>query len=72
MCLGAIYWSRPARIFVAATREDAAAAGFDDELFYTELEKPNDERQLKMETLLREESKVVFKRWVEKPDKVEY
>lgn len=72
MCLGAIYWSRPARIFVAATREDAAAAGFDDELFYTELEKPNDERQLKMETLLREESKVAFNRWVEKPDKVEY
>jgi tRNA(Arg) A34 adenosine deaminase TadA len=72
MCLGAIYWSRPARIFVAATREDAAAAGFDDELFYTELERPNDERQLRMETLLREESKVVFKRWVEKPDKVEY
>ena len=26
MCLGAIYWSRPARMFFAATRGDAAAA----------------------------------------------
>jgi guanine deaminase len=72
MCLGAIYWARPSRIFVAGTREDAAAAGFDDELFYNEIEKPNDDRQLKMESLLREESQEVFKRWVNKPDKVEY
>lgn len=72
MCLGAIYWARPARIFVAGTREDAAAAGFDDELFYSEIEKPNDDRQLKMESLLREESQKVFERWMAKPDKVEY
>jgi guanine deaminase len=72
MCLGAIYWARPSQIFVAATREDAAAAGFDDELFYDEVEKPNDQRQLKMETLLREESQAVFRHWIEKPDKVEY
>ncbi|MEP7149132.1 MAG: nucleoside deaminase, partial [Acidobacteriota bacterium] len=45
MCFGAIYWARPKGIFIAATREDAAAAGFDDEVFYSELEKPNDQRQ---------------------------
>jgi guanine deaminase len=72
MCLGAIYWARPARIFVAATRDDAAAAGFDDEHFYSEIEKPNEKRQLKMESLLREESQQVFQHWVEKPDKIEY
>ena len=72
MCLGAIYWARPERIFIAATREDAAAAGFDDELFYNELDKPNAERQLKLESLLREESQMVFQHWIEKPDKVEY
>lgn len=72
MCLGAIYWARPEGIFIAATREDAAAAGFDDEVFYSELEKPNDLRQLKMKSLLRTESQKVFRRWVEKPDKVEY
>jgi len=72
MCLGAIYWARPSRIFVAGTREDAAAAGFDDEFFYSEIEKPNYDRQLKMESLLREESQKVFDSWVQKPDKVEY
>ena len=72
MCLGAIYWARPAQIFVAGTRDDAAAAGFDDEVFYSEIEKPNDDRQLKMQWLLREESQAVFKHWLEKADKVEY
>lgn len=72
MCLGAIYWARPAQIFFAGTREDAAAAGFDDELFYSEVEEPNDQRQLKMVSILREESRMVFQRWIEKPDKVEY
>ena len=72
MCLGAIYWARPAALFIAATRDDAAAAGFDDDLFYAELARPNDERQLSMESLLREESQKVFERWIEKPDKVEY
>lgn len=72
MCLGAIYWARPAGIFYAGTREDAAAAGFDDELFYSELEKPNDERQLKMVGLLHEDAVRVFKNWTEKPDKTEY
>ena len=72
MCLGAIFWSRPSAIFMAATRDDAAAAGFDDDVFYSELEKPNESRDLKMVTLLREESQAVFQRWIEKPDKVEY
>src|SRR5262245_9316936 len=31
MCLAAAYWSRVARLVFAASREDAAQAGFDDE-----------------------------------------
>jgi tRNA(Arg) A34 adenosine deaminase TadA len=72
MCLGAIYWSRPAAIFFAGTQIDAAAAGFDDEHFYRELEKPNDERELPMVSLLREEAQKVFTEWTEKADKTEY
>lgn len=72
MCLGAIYWARPAAVFFAGTREDAASAGFDDELFYEELKKPNDMRQLKMQGLLREEARNVFDAWIQKADKVEY
>ena len=72
MCLGAIYWARPAAIYFAGTREDAAAAGFDDELFYDEIDRPNDERQLKLQPMLRDEAQTVFEQWVKKADKVEY
>lgn len=72
MCLGAIYWSRPAGIFYAGTRVDAAAAGFDDKHFYSEMEKPNDDRQLKMVNLLRSEAQQAFNEWIEKMDKTEY
>lgn len=72
MCLGAIYWSRPAAVFFAGTREDAAAAGFDDEHFYEELDKPNDQRELRMVNLLRDAAQAVFQSWTEKLDKTEY
>ena len=44
MCLGAIYWARPEKVFFACTRADAAAIGFDDDFIYKELEKTNDAR----------------------------
>jgi tRNA(Arg) A34 adenosine deaminase TadA len=72
MCLGAIYWARPARVFFACTREDAAAAGFDDELIYNELAKPNAERERVMINLLREDGVKLFQAWAAKLDKVEY
>jgi tRNA(Arg) A34 adenosine deaminase TadA len=72
MCLGAIYWARPEAIYIAADRQDAAEAGFDDSLIYDELEKPNESRRLRMQPLLRDEALVVFRNWVEKPDKTEY
>lgn len=72
MCLGAIYWSRPAAIFYAGTQVDAASAGFDDEEFYKEIERPNIERKLPMQNLLREEAQKVFRAWTEKPDKTAY
>ncbi|MEP7212917.1 MAG: nucleoside deaminase [Acidobacteriota bacterium] len=72
MCLGAIYWARPEGIFFAGTREDAAAAGFDDELIYKELDKPNDERMLRMNPLMRDAAVKVFRQWQNKSDKIEY
>ena len=72
MCLGAIYWSRPSAIFFAGTQEDAAAAGFDDEHFYDELGKSNEDRELRMVNLLREAAQAVFHDWIAKADKTDY
>jgi guanine deaminase len=72
MCLGAIYWARPTRVFYACTRSDAAGIGFDDDFIYEELEKNNGERRLELTSLMRDEALEVFGQWAAKPDKVEY
>ena len=41
MCLCAIHWARIGRVYYAATRADAAAAGFDDVRLYDELVRPD-------------------------------
>lgn len=72
MCLGAIYWARPKKVFIAGTREDAANVGFDDQFIYEEIEKDLSERHIKTEHLLREEAIKVFENWANKTDKTEY
>jgi tRNA(Arg) A34 adenosine deaminase TadA len=72
MCLGALYWARPRKIYFASRREDAAAAGFDDEFIYQELAKPLDKRGLAMEQVLETEGKKAFEAWKAKADKVLY
>lgn len=72
MCLGAIYWARPAQVFFACTREDAASVGFDDDFIYDEISLPNKDRQRVMINLLRDEGVALFQAWDAKPDKIEY
>jgi len=63
MCLGAIYWARPARVFYACVAADAAAVGFDDAFIYEELNRTHAERRMPMQQLLREESLQIFSAW---------
>ncbi len=72
MCLGAIFWARPARVFYACTKEDAADAGFDDEFIYQEIEITPEKRQIPMIAMMREESLEAFALWKEKGDKTLY
>ena len=72
MCLGAIYWARPARVFYACTRDDAANIGFDDDFIYEELEKSNADREMVAVELMRDEALEVFQAWAAKSDKTEY
>lgn len=72
MCLGAIYWARPRKVYYGNTKADAAAIDFDDQFIYDELEIPFAQRQIPFEQLLNEEANKAFKQWAEKDDKVKY
>ncbi|PVY39064.1 tRNA(Arg) A34 adenosine deaminase TadA [Pontibacter virosus] len=72
MCLGAIYWARPRKVYYANSKDDAAEAGFDDQFIYNEIEKNAPERSIPMEQMLREEAQEAFKRWAMKEDKRVY
>jgi tRNA(Arg) A34 adenosine deaminase TadA len=72
MCLGAIMWARIDKLYYAADRVDASRAGFDDELFYTELALPVEKRMLRPTQLLQKEANEVFDKWIEESDKILY
>ena len=72
MCLGAIYWARPEKVFYACDRNDAALIEFDDQFIYDEIEKQIGDRSIEFIRLLREESLSVLKKWSEKEDKISY
>jgi guanine deaminase len=72
MCLSAIYWARPSKIYFANTKQDAARIGFDDELIYNEVKKEFPDRMIPMIQISREEAIKAFEEWEKKPDKVRY
>lgn len=72
MCLGAIYWARPDKMYFANTKADAAAIGFDDSFIYDEIELEIHKRHLSSEQLLNDEAIMAFQEWVAKTDKVKY
>lgn len=72
MCLGAIYWARPAKLYYANCKEDAASINFDDKFIYEEIAKPIEERKLFTRQILRNEALETFKKWAESENKIEY
>ena len=72
MCMGAIYWARPAKVFFGNTRKDAAAIGFDDSLIYSELRLPVSRRKIKMTPLMRPQALRAFDAWKRKTEKIKY
>lgn len=72
MCLGAIYWARPAKVYFANTAEDATKIGFDDSFIYEQLKIPFERRRIPMISMMREEALAAFRAWEEKKDKQPY
>jgi tRNA(Arg) A34 adenosine deaminase TadA len=65
MCLGAIYWARPEKLYYSASRHDAEEAGFSDKFIYEEIQKTPETRTIIGEQILQEEGKAVLHRWKE-------
>lgn len=72
MCLGAIYWARPEKVFYAATKEEAAKINFDDKFIYKEIELEKSERTIPFINLKTKEYIKPFKTWEETTEKKEY
>lgn len=72
MCLGAIYWARPSKLYFAAGRQDAANAGFDDSYIYEQIPLPANQRDIVTKQFLTEEAVVVFNDWVKMEQKTPY
>ena len=72
MCLGAIYWARLSRVVYASTRNQAADAGFDDDLIYKEIDRPMAGRQIPFEFQSQSEVIELFGQWKKMADKEMY
>ena len=72
MCMGAIYWARPKKVFFAGNRKDAEEAGFDDSHIYSELSLPLDSRKIPTEQIMAEEAQEIFEEWLNDEKKVKY
>lgn len=72
MCLGAIYWARPKKIFFANNRQDAADIGFDDSMIYNEMGAEICDRKIPIINLGRDKALKVFEAWKNKSDKTAY
>jgi guanine deaminase len=72
MCLGAIYWARPDKVYFGSNQQDAADIGFDDEFIYKEIPLPYEQRSIPFEQLGRDIALEPFQKWSEKEDKLEY
>jgi guanine deaminase len=72
MCLGAIYWARPDRVYFGNTAGDAAKIGFDDSFIYREITGAQADRKIPMIQMMRAEALEAFRAWDEKRDKAPY
>ncbi|MCX6291852.1 MAG: nucleoside deaminase [Bacteroidetes bacterium] len=72
MCLSAIYWARPDKIYFANTKEDAAKINFDDAFIYEEIKASLPDRKIPVEQILHDEAIEAFREWERKSDKISY
>ena len=72
MCLSAAYWARVDGIVYGASREDAAAAGFDDAFIYDEIGLAPSARRIPMRRAAEGPAALLLREWVSMGDRTPY
>jgi tRNA(Arg) A34 adenosine deaminase TadA len=72
MCFGAIYWARPAKVYYANTKKDAASIGFDDQFIYDQLKLPLADRKIPLIAIPMDDAMKIFEAWRDTPGKTLY
>jgi tRNA(Arg) A34 adenosine deaminase TadA len=72
MCLSAAYWARVDAIVYGASREEAAAAGFDDAFIYDEIGLAPSDRRIPMRRAAEGPAAVLLREWVSLGDRTPY
>ncbi|MDO3388705.1 nucleoside deaminase [Gilvimarinus sp. SDUM040013] len=72
MCLGALFWARPLAVYFAASRRQAAAAGFDDSLIYQQIGIDGAERKIPFHHLAMADANSPFQQWQLNHNRVKY
>ncbi|RPD98860.1 nucleoside deaminase [Aureibaculum marinum] len=72
MCLGAIYWARPDKVYFGCNQKDAANIGFDDAFIYKEIELDYNKRSIPFQQVCQNKALNAFQKWVDKDDKTAY
>ena len=76
MCLSAIIWANIREVYYGNTKEDAANIGFRDDYIYDYIKNitdhANDSNVLELECMDREETIIIFNKFIQKEDKTIY
>lgn len=72
MCLAACYWAHIDKVYYAADRNDAAAAGFDDSDIYREVALPVGSRKIPFVHIMEKDGLRPFMLWASNDNKKEY
>jgi len=72
MCMSAIHWAKPDKVYYSNTMEQAAQFGFADKKILDQLNAEISDREIPLVRLEHKEALSAFKLWEEKDDKIEY
>ncbi|WP_080875913.1 nucleoside deaminase [Oceanobacillus timonensis] len=72
MCIGAIFWARPKAVYYAASKTEAAEAGFDDQFIYEQIALPVENRDIRMKQICPNQYDMPFRIWKDADNKAEY